>query len=165
MARDRMVGEWRRGIAMIVMPVDIVTPTPHRLAQGIIEPQGCGSFGTTNRFRLLEQRRDATVLAVGWEPRRFREEARQVGCVSTLEHTARDGRQTFVVQDEQTCQVMLKMAQLAPILKEITKDVCVGRHDGSRSYDGKLPKTFALSPKGAARSLSENYGCSLLITG
>ena len=43
---------------------------------------------------------------------------------------------------------MLKMAKLTPILKEITKDVRVGSHDGSRSYDGKLHKTFALSPKG-----------------
>jgi hypothetical protein len=30
------------------------------LAQGIIENQGCVSFWTTNRLRLLEQIRDAT---------------------------------------------------------------------------------------------------------
>jgi len=53
---------------------------------------------------------------------------------------------------------MLKMAKLAPILKEITKDVCVGSHDGSRSYDGKLHKTFALSPKGAARASEYHMG-------
>src|SRR4030095_9688470 len=45
-------------------------------------------------------------------------------------------------------QVMLEMAKLAPILKEIAKDIRVGSHDGCRSYDGKLHKTFALSPKG-----------------
>ena len=152
MARDRIVGEWIRVIAMIVMTVDIVKQTPHMLAQGIIKNQDCISFRTTNRFCLLEQILDATVIDVVLEPWRFREEAGQVGFVSTLEHTARDVRQTFVVQDDQTCQVMLKMAKLAPILKEITKDVRVGRHDGSRSDDGKLHKTFALSPKGGGRA-------------
>jgi hypothetical protein len=73
------------------------------LAQGIIENQGCVSFWTTNRLHLLEQIRDATVIDVVLEPRRFREEARQVGFVSTLEHTAGDVRQAFVVQDDQTC--------------------------------------------------------------
>src|SRR5215813_4638250 len=158
MARDWIVGEWIRVIAMIVMTVDVVKQTPHMLAQGIIENQGCVSFWTTNRFRLLEQILDATVIDVVLEPRRCREEARQVGFVSTLEHTASDVRQTFVVQDDQTCQVMLKMAKLTPILKEITKDVCVGSHDGSRSYDGKLHKTFALSPKGAARASEYHMG-------
>jgi hypothetical protein len=47
---------------------------------------------------------------------------------------------------------MLKMAKLAPILKEIAKDVRVDSHDGSWSYDGKLHKTFALSPKGWGRA-------------
>jgi hypothetical protein len=37
------------------------------------------------------------------------------------------------------------MVKLAPILKEIAKDVRVGGHDGSRGHDGKLHKTFALS--------------------
>ena len=33
---------------------------------------------------------------------------------------------------------MLEMAKLAPMLKELAKDVGVGGHDGSRSDDGKL---------------------------
>ena len=37
-------------------------------------------------------------------------------------------------------------------LRDTTKDIRVGSHDGCRSYDGKLHKTFALSPKGAARA-------------
>jgi len=60
--------------------------------------------------------------------------------------------QAFVVQDDQTCSVMLNMAKLASILKEVAKDVRVGSHDGSRSYDGKLHTTFALSPKGGDRA-------------
>jgi hypothetical protein len=76
----------------------------------------------------------------------------QIGFVSAFQHTAGDIRQTFVVQDNQACQVMLEMAKLAPILKEIAKDVRVGSHDGSRSDDGKLHKTFALSPKGEGRA-------------
>ena len=80
------------------------------------------------------------------------EKAGQVGFVRTLKHTAGDVRQTFVVQDDQTSQVMLEMAKLAPIFKEIAKDIRVGSHDGCRSYDGKLHKTFALSPKGGGRA-------------
>jgi len=152
MTRDGIVRERIRILAMIVMTVDIVEQTPHMLAQGIIENQDCVSFRTTDRLRLLEQVRDATVIDAVLEPRRFREEARQVGFVSTLEHTASDVRQTFVVQDDQTCQVVLEMAKLAPILKEIAKDVRVGSHDGSRSYNGKLHETFALSPKGEDRA-------------
>src|SRR6266571_6955803 len=37
------------------------------------------------------------------------------------------------------------MTKLAPILKEISKNVRVGGYDGSRSHDGKLHETFALS--------------------
>jgi len=47
---------------------------------------------------------------------------------------------------------MLEMLQLAPILKEIAKEVRVGSHDGSRSDDGKLHKTCALAPKGGGRA-------------
>ena len=74
MARDRIVGEWICVIAMIVMTGDIVKQTPHMLAQGIIENQDGVSFRTTNRFCLLEQILDATVIDVVLEPRRFREE-------------------------------------------------------------------------------------------
>src|SRR5436305_3237505 len=37
------------------------------------------------------------------------------------------------------------MTKLAPILKEISKNVRVGGYDGSRSHDRKLHETFALS--------------------
>jgi len=152
MTRDWMVGEGIRVIAMIVMTVDRVKQLPHRLTQGLIEHQDGVSLLTTDRLWLLEQRRDATVIDVVVEPWRCREEAGQVGFVRPLEPTARDVRQTFVGQDDQTCQVRLKMAKLAPILQEITKDVRVGSHDRSRSDDGKLHKTSALSPKGGGRA-------------
>src|SRR5215510_9809865 len=152
MTRDWIVGERVCVIAMIVMTVNIVEQIPYMLAQGIIQNQDRIRFRSTDRLRLLEQIRDATVIDAVLEPRRCREEAGEVGFVRTLEHTAGDVRQTFVVQDDQASQVMLKMAKLAPILKEIAKDVRVGSHDGSRSYDGKLHKTFALSPKGRGRA-------------
>jgi hypothetical protein len=40
------------------------------------------------------------------------------------------------------------MAKLVPILKEISEDVGVGGHDGSKSDDGKLHETFALPSSG-----------------
>jgi hypothetical protein len=81
------------------------------------------------------------------KPGRFREEAGQVGFVGALQDTAADVGQTLVIQDNQACQVMLEMAKLAPIFKEIPKDIRVGGHHGSRSHDGKLHETFALSPR------------------
>src|SRR6266478_6484721 len=135
MTGDRMVREGIRVLAMMVMAIHIIEQTAHRLAQRIIKEQERVRFRTANRFRLLEQRRDATVMNAVLEPRRCGEEAGDVG-------------QTFVVQDDQTCQVMLEMVKLAPILKEIAKNVRVGGHDGSRRYDGKLHETFALSRRG-----------------
>jgi hypothetical protein len=86
------------------------------------------------------------------EPRRLGEEAGEIGFVSACQHTAGDIGQTFVVQDDQTSQVMLEMAKLAPILKEIAKDVRVGGHNGSGSDDGKLHKPVALSSRGWDRA-------------
>ena len=137
---------------MIVMAIDGVEATAHLLAQGVIEEQGGVGLRTTDRLRLLEQIREPTVVDALLEPWRLREEAGQVGFVSALQHTARDIGQAFVVQDDQACQVVLKMAKLAPILKEISKNIRVGGHDGSGRYDGKLHETFALSPRGWIRA-------------
>jgi hypothetical protein len=43
---------------------------------------------------------------------------------------------------------MLEVAKLAPILKEIAKDVRVGGHNGSGSDDGKLHEPVTLSSRG-----------------
>src|SRR6266571_4719201 len=152
MTGDRIVREGIRGIAMIVMAINIIEQTAHMLAQRIIKDQDRVSFRTADGFRLLEQILDATVIDAVLEPRCFGEEAGEVGFVSTLQHTAGDVGQTFVVQDDQTCQVILEMVKLAPILKEIAKDVRVGGHDGSRSHDGKLHEPFALSRRGWERA-------------
>jgi hypothetical protein len=42
---------------------------------------------------------------------------------------------------------MLEMAKLAPILTKISKDVRMGGHDGSGSYDGKLHETLPFDPE------------------
>src|SRR5215510_7354344 len=152
MTRDGIVCEGIGGVAMVIMAVHIVEQTADMLAQGVIKDQGSGSLRTAYCLSLLEQIGEPTVIDAVLEPRRFREEAGQVGFVSALQHTAGDVSQTFVVQDNQTSQVMLEMAKLAPILKEIAKDIRVGSHEGCRSYDGKLHKTFALSPKGRGRA-------------
>ena len=147
MTGDGIVRERIRVLAMIVMAIDIVEQTPHMLTQGVIEDQERVSLRTADRLGLLEQIREPTVVDTVLEPRRFREEAGQIGFVRTLQHTAGDIGQAFVVQDDQACQVILEMAKLAPILKEIAKDVRVGGHDGSGSHDGKLHETVALSPR------------------
>jgi hypothetical protein len=150
--RDGIVRERIRIVAMIVMAIDVVEHTAHMLAQGVIEDQRGVGLRAAHRFRLLEQILEPTVIDAVLEPRRFREEAGEVGFVGALQHTAGDVGQTFIVQDDQTCQVILEVVKLAPILKEIAKDVRVGGHDGSRSYNGKLHETFALSPRGWNRA-------------
>jgi len=42
--------------------------------------------------------------------------------------------QTFVVQDHQTCHVIVKMVKRAPILAEVSEDIGVSGHDGRGSH-------------------------------
>jgi len=152
MTRDRMVCEGIRIVTMVVMTVDIVEETPHRFTQGIIEDQEPVGLRTAYLCGLLEEILDATVIDTVLEPGCLRKKAGEIGFVGALQHTAGDISQAFVVQNNQTCQVILKMAKLASILKEIAKDVRMGGYDGSRSNDGKLHETWTLSPKGWDRA-------------
>src|SRR5438067_2892167 len=136
MTGDRVVCEGIGVIAVIVMAIDIVEETPHVLTQGIIEDQQRVRLRTAYLLGLLKQILNATAVYTIVKPWRFGEEAGEVSFVSTLEHTAGDVRQAFVVQGNQTCQVILEMLKLAPILKEIAKNLRVGSHDGSGCYDG-----------------------------
>src|SRR6266571_3579289 len=138
MTRDGIMREGIGVVAMVVMAVHIVEETPHMLTQGIIEDQEPVSLRTAYLLGLLEEIDEPTVIDAVLEPRRFREEAGEVGFVSTLEHTAGDVRQAFVVQDDQTCQVILEMLKLAPILEEVPEDICMSGHEGSRGHDRKL---------------------------
>src|SRR5438445_4760612 len=138
MTRDGIMREGIGVVAMVVMAVHIVEETPHILTQRIIEHQEPVSPRTAYLLGLLEEIDEPTVIDAVLEPRRFREEAGQVGFVSTLDHTAGDVRQAFVVQDDQTCQVILEMLKLAPILKEVPEDICMSSHEGSGRYDRKL---------------------------
>src|SRR5215831_2762425 len=147
MTGDGIVREGRGGVAMVRMAVHIVEETTDMLAQGVIKNQGSVSLRAASRLRLLEQIGEPTVIDAVLEPRRRREEAREIGFVSAGEHTAGDIGQAFVVQDDQACQVMLEMAKLAPILKEIAKDVRVCGHNGSGSDNGKLHEPVALSSR------------------
>ena len=106
--------------------------------QGIIEDQNRASLRTAYLLGLLEERDEPPVIDAVLEPRRFREEAGQVGFVRTLEHTAGDVRQAFVVQNDQACQVMLEMVKLAPILEEVSEDISMSSHEGSGGHDRKL---------------------------
>src|SRR5262249_49137516 len=124
----------------------------HMLTQGVIENQERICLRPAYRLGLLEQIHEPTGIDTVVEPRRLGEEAGQVGFVRALQHTACDVGQAFVVQDDQACQVMLKMAKLALILKKIAKDVRVGSHDGSGRDDGKLHETCTLSPRGWERA-------------
>src|SRR5437879_12605147 len=117
MTGDRIVREGIRGIAMIVMAINIIEQTAHMLAQRIIKDQDRVSFRTADGFRLLEEILDATVIDAVLEPRRFGEGAGEGRLVWTLQHTAGDVGETFVVQADQTCQVLLELVNAPSILK------------------------------------------------
>src|SRR5438128_1641570 len=138
MTGDRVVCEGIGVIAVIVMAIDIVEETPHVLTQGIIEDQQRVRLRTAYLLGLLKQILNATVVYTIVKPWRFGEEAGEVSFVSTLEHTAGDVRQAFVVQGNQTCQVILEMLKLAPILKEVPEDIGMRGHEGSGSHDRQL---------------------------
>src|SRR6266487_4104340 len=147
MTRDGIMREGIGVVAMVVMAVHIVEETPHMLTQGIIEDQEPVSLRTAYLLGLLEEIDEPTVIDAVLEPRRFREEAGQVGFVSTLEHTAGDVRQAFVVQNDQPCQVILEMLKLAPILEEVPEDICVSGHEGSGGHDRKLHQALPFHPE------------------
>src|SRR5439155_24229730 len=138
MTGDRVVCEGIGVIAVIVVAIDIVEETPHVLTQGIIEDQQRVRLRTAYLLGLLQQIRNATVVYTIVQPWRCGEEAGEVSFVSTLEHTAGDVRQAFVVQGNQTCQVILEMLKLAPILKEVPEDIGMRGHEGSGSHDRQL---------------------------
>ena len=96
-AGHRVVRERIRVVTMIVMAVHIVEQTAHMFAQGVIEYQHRVGLGIADRLRLLEQIREPPIIDALLEPGRLREEAGQIGFVSTLKHTAGDIRQAFVV--------------------------------------------------------------------
>jgi hypothetical protein len=143
--RDGIGRKRIRIVAMIVMAIDVVAHTAHRRTQGIIEAQRGGGLRTADFLRLLEERGVPTVIDLLLEPGRRREEARQVGFVSTRQDTASDVGEAFVVQDDQPCQVMLEMVKLAPVLKDLLKGIRMSGHYRRGCYDGKLHQTFTLS--------------------
>ena len=146
------MGERIRGIAMIVMTIDIVEQTPHMLAQGVIKNQERVSLWPADRLGLLEQIRESTVVNTVLEPRRLGEKAGEIGFVSTLQDTAGDVRQAFVVQNDQACQVILEMVKLAPILEEVSEDISMSSHEGSGGHDRKLHQVLTLSSRGRDRA-------------
>ncbi len=141
MTGDGIVREGIRGIAMVIMAINIREQTAHMLTQGIIEDEHRVSLRPADCLRLLEQIRDPTLIDLVVEPGRFREKAGEIGFVRTLEYTAGHISQAFVIQDDQACYIVLKVLKLASILAEIPKDGRVSDNQGSGSHDGKLHET------------------------
>jgi Reverse transcriptase (RNA-dependent DNA polymerase) len=138
MTGDRIVREGIRVVTMVLVASHILKQTAHMLAQGVIEDQGSVGLRTADSLRLLEEIRDPTVIDTLLEPRRFREKSGQISFVSAFQDAAGDVRQAFVVQDDQTCQVILEMLKLTSILEEVPEDVGMRGHEGSRGHDRKL---------------------------
>ena len=110
---------------MIIMAIDVVEQTSHMLAQRVIQNQERVRFRTADRLRLLEQILDATVIDAVLEPRRC-EKKRERLVWSALSSTQRVMlARSFVVQDDQTCQVMLENGETGTDSQRDREDVRV----------------------------------------
>jgi hypothetical protein len=145
MTRDRIGGERIRAVTMRIRALHSGQQLAHLRPQGSSEDQHGIGLRTADCRRLLKPIRDPPVLAAVVEPRRCREDAREVGCIGAGQHTAGAVGQAWGVEDQQPRQVRLDMTQLAPMLQEIAQAVRRGGPDGSRGDNGKLPEAVALA--------------------
>jgi hypothetical protein len=155
---ENILTRWRSGdehvslLSVNQVAVHIIEQSTDMLAQGVIKDQGRVSLRPAYCLRLLEQIGEPTVIDVVLEPRRVGEEAGEIGFVSAFQHTARYIGEAFVVQDNQTCQVILEMVKLAPILEEVPEDIGMSGHEGSGGHDRKLHQALPSSCRGQDRA-------------
>jgi hypothetical protein len=152
MTGDRIVREGIRIVTMVVVASHMLTQAAHMLAQGVIEDQGGVGLRTAYPLRLLEEIRDPTVIDTLLEPGRFREKSGQIRFVSTFQDAAGEVRQACVVQDDQTCQVILEMLKLAAVLEEVPEDIGMSDHEGSGGHDRKLHQALPFHVGGRDRA-------------
>ena len=112
--------------------------------------QASGARRLADCFRLLERRRDATLIAVVVARRRCREAAGAGGGVSP--HPLGAGGQTCLGQDGEPGHVLLAVVQRAPLLQERAIAVCAGGPAESRGHEGPLHETLALAPRAWERT-------------
>src|SRR2546428_699943 len=71
--------------------------------------------------------------------------------IQTEIHRKTDGATDIMTGDRivrEGIRVFAMIIMAGHIVKQISKNIRVGGHDGSGRYDGKLHATFALSPRG-----------------
>jgi hypothetical protein len=137
-AGDGIVGKRVGGITVVVVTIHVREQTAHMLAQGVIHDQRCCRFRAAVGFGLLQEVANAAVVDLGFLPRRFGQEAGEVGFVSAVEDAARNVGETLVGQDHQPGQVMLKMLELAAVLKQIAEGRRMGAHRWGRGDKWQL---------------------------
>ena len=83
----------------------------HMLAQRVINRQNRFGLGLTHRLGLLEQIAYWARVDLVLEPGGFREEARQVGLIGTVEDAAGDVGHALIGKYHKASQIVLKMSK------------------------------------------------------
>ena len=91
----------------------------HMLAQRVINRQNRFGLGLTHRLGLLEQIAYWARVDLVLGPGGFREEARQVGLIGTVEDAAGDVGHALIGKYHKASQIVLKMSKLLSVFKQI----------------------------------------------
>jgi hypothetical protein len=144
-AGDRMMGQGLGAVAMGIMVVDLVKEMPHVFAQGLIDRhERLASATAMGLCRLPPELEPATIDRV-LPPRSLRKTAGKSGFVRTVEDAAGAMGQALVGQDDPSGQVVLKVPELALVLKQIAEDRRLVGDYGSRRHHGPFHHAPPLS--------------------
>src|SRR6266576_945321 len=140
-AGDRVMRQGVSAVAMVVVAVDIVEEAAHMFAQGIIDGQERFTAAPAMGLGLLQHEAEATSIDGVLTPRSLGEKAGEVGFVGALQEAAGDIGHALIREDDQAGQIVLEMAKLALVLKQVAEDRRVLGDHRSRLNNGKFHRT------------------------
>ena len=145
MASDRIMRQRVGVVAVVIVAVNILEQVSYIFTQGLIKHQRRLTLWKSHGFGLPDHISYPPVVDLVLKPRCSREKAGQVAFVGTVQNTAGNIRHTLVRQHYESCEIVLKVQELAAILKQIAKNLGVGSDKRCRCDNGKLQRnlTFA----------------------
>ena len=134
-AGDRGMGQGRGAVAVVVMAVHMVKEASHRCTPRLIEDDERVTSTTTMACGLLPHAPNPAAMDLRLAPGGLREQPGEGGGVRAVEEAATPMGHALVGQDDPSGQIVLNMPTLALLLKQLAKDHCVRRDDGSRGHN------------------------------
>jgi hypothetical protein len=130
---------------MGIMVVDLVKEMPHVFAPGLIDRHERLASATAMGLCLLPPELQPATIDRVLPPRSLRKKAGKSGFVRTVEDAAGAMGQALVGQDDPSGQVVLKVPELALVLKQIAEDRRLVGDYGSRRHHGPFHHAPPLS--------------------